>query len=168
MLVYAAASVGLAQLIKLIYNDVLILHEELVPILAAVLAVYLFKGLGSYVSDYLMTGVGQRVVKDIRDQLFRHIIDQSATFFARRTSGQLISRLTNDVAQVQRAVSDTTGDLVRESLTLVGFVAYIFWLDWSLALVCVVTAPLVIYPLTRLGQRVRSTTKRKARNSSSI
>ena len=69
-----------------------------------------------------MADVGQRVVMDVRNALFRHILDQSAAFFARRTTGQLMSRITNDVGQVQQAVSETLGDLLRESLALVGYV----------------------------------------------
>ena len=67
-----------------------------------------------------MADVGQRVVRDLRDQLFRHTLDQSAAFFARRTSGQLVSRITNDVNQVQSVVSETVADLIRESLAVVG------------------------------------------------
>ncbi len=87
----------------------------------AVLVIYLFKGLGSYFSTYLMTDVGQRVVRDLRNQLFRHILNQSAAFFSRRTSGQLMSGITNDVQQIQVAVSETVGDLLREGLAVLGF-----------------------------------------------
>ena len=65
-----------------------------------------------------MTDVGQRVVRDLRNLLFRHILGQSAAFFSLQTSGRLMSRITNDVAQVQRAVSETLGDLARESIAL--------------------------------------------------
>ncbi len=61
---------------------------------------------------------------------------------------------------MQLAVSETAPDLLRESLSLVGFAAYLFYLDWRLAIVCMTAAPLVVYPLVRLGQRVRRTTRR--------
>src|SRR5216684_681402 len=75
---------------------------------------YLLKGLGSYASSYLMADVGQRVVMDLRNALYRHILDQSASFFAHGATGRLLSRINNDVGQVQQAVSDTVGDLARE------------------------------------------------------
>ena len=81
---------------------------------SAILVAYLAKGLGAYFSAYLMTDIGQRVVRDLRDQLFRHILDQSAAFFSRWSTGPLMSRITNDVGQVQQAVSETVGDLLRE------------------------------------------------------
>jgi subfamily B ATP-binding cassette protein MsbA len=71
-----------------------------------------------------------------------------------------MSRVTNDVSQVQRAVSETIGDLTRESLALVGFAGLLFYYDARLAIVCLTGAPLVVYPLVRLGQRVRRTTRR--------
>jgi subfamily B ATP-binding cassette protein MsbA len=108
----------------------------------------------------MMTDVGQRVVRDIRDRLFRHILDQSAAFFSRKSTGQLMSRITNDVGQVQQAVSETIGDLLREGLSAIGFVVVMFWYEWRLALVTLVGAPLIVYPLVRLGQRVRRSTRR--------
>jgi subfamily B ATP-binding cassette protein MsbA len=161
MLVYAAASAGVAALIRPVIDRVLPgVRGSIIWWSWAILGAYFAKGLGAYFSTYLMTDIGQRVVRDIRDQLFRHILDQSAGFFSRRTSGQLMSRITNDVNQVQQAVSETLGDLLREGLSLVGFAALLFWLDYRLALVCVTSAPIVVYPLVRLGQRVRRTTRR--------
>jgi subfamily B ATP-binding cassette protein MsbA len=160
MVLYGAASAGLAALIQPIFDEVLPTRQHLLPITLAILGVYLVKGLGSYLSGFLMTDVGQRVVRDLRNVLFRHILGQSAAFFSQQTTGRLMSRITNDVGQVQRAVSETIGDLTRESLALVGFAAVLFYYDARLALVCLTGAPLVVYPLARLGQRVRRTTRR--------
>jgi subfamily B ATP-binding cassette protein MsbA len=169
MLLYAAATAGVAYLIMPIID------EGLQPTGAqarlpdagnllfwsgAVLVAYLAKGLGAYFSAYLMTDIGQRVVRDLRDQLFKHILDQSAAFFSRWSTGPLMSRITNDVNQVQQAVSETVGDLLREGLALFGYAALLFYWDAGLALVCVTGAPLVVYPLVRLGQRVRRSTRR--------
>lgn len=160
MLVYGTASASLAYLIKPIFDEVLPSGDRVGTIAAAIAGFYLLKGLGSYFSTYLMTDVGQRVVMDLRNDLFRHVLGQSAGFFVRRTSGRLLSRITNDVGQVQHVVSETVGDLVRESLALVGYAALLFWYDARLALVCMTGAPLIVYPLARLGQRVRRTTRR--------
>jgi ATP-binding cassette, subfamily B, bacterial MsbA len=160
MIVYGAASAGLVRQIQRILDAVLPRREELVPTIVTILALYFAKGLGAYISGYLMTDVGQRIVRDIRDRLFRHILGQSAAFFSVNTSGRLMSRITNDVAQVQRAVSETIGDLLRESFALLFFAGALFYYDARLALVCLTGAPLIVYPLVRLGQRVRRTTRR--------
>ncbi|MDP2319448.1 MAG: lipid A export permease/ATP-binding protein MsbA [Acidobacteriota bacterium] len=159
MIVYGAASAALAYLIKPIIDDVLTTQDNLASITAAILLVYLLKGLGSYFSTYLMEGLGHRVVMVVRNQLFRHLLDQSAAFFSRRTAGQLLSRISNDVGMVQRAVSETVGDLARESLTLVGCAGLLFYYDAKLALVCMTAAPLVVYPIVRLGKRVRTVSR---------
>ena len=160
MVVYAAGSAGLTLLVKPIFDSVLPKNEDLALIGLLILGTYLAKGIGSYVSSFLMTDVGQRVVRDLRNQLFRHTLDQSAAFFSRRTTGQLVSRITNDVNQVQSVVSETVADLIRESMALVGFAAAMFYYDWKLALVVTTAAPLVVYPLVRLGQRVRRVSRR--------
>jgi len=160
MLVYGVASVGVVRQIKPILNEVLPHGERLVSTIVLILVFYFLKGLGAYISGYLMTDIGQRVVRDIRDRLFRHILGQSAAFFSVNTSGRLMSRITGDVAQIQRAVSETLGDLLRESLALLFFAGTLFYYDARLALVSLTGAPLVIYPLVRLGQRVRRSTQR--------
>jgi len=160
MVLYAVGSAGLAYLIKPIFDSVLPKQQDVSRIAWAIVGVYLLKGVGSYVSSYLMADVGQRVVMDLRNALYRHILDQSAGFFAHGATGRLLSRINNDVGQVQLAVSETAGDLTRESLALVGYAALLLYYDARLTIVCLTGAPLIVYPLIRLGQRVRRTTRR--------
>ena len=160
MIIYAAGSAGLAYLIKPIFDSVLPNQERVAWTAWAIVAVYLLKGIGSYGSSYLMADVGQRVVRDLRNALYRHILNQSAGFFAHGATGRLLSRINNDVGQVQQAVSETAGDLARETLALAGYAALLFFYDARLTVVCLTGAPLIVYPLIRLGQRVRRTTRR--------
>jgi subfamily B ATP-binding cassette protein MsbA len=160
MLVYAVSSALVVYLIRPILDELLPNQQGLRTIAFSLVGLYFLKGLGSYFSGYLMEDVGQRVVMDLRDRLYGHILGQSASFFARNTVGQLLSRVSNDVGQVQRAVSETAGDLARESLALVGYAAILFWIDWRLAMVCFTGAPIIVYPLVRLGQRIRRTARR--------
>jgi subfamily B ATP-binding cassette protein MsbA len=160
MLLYAAGTAGLAVIIRPIIDKTLPSKENLALMAWSIIGIYLLKGIGSYVSSYLTTDVGQRVVMDLRNELYRHILGQSAGFFAQRTTGQLMSRINNDVGRVQQVVSETIADLVRESLTLIALAGWLFYLDARLTIVCMTGAPLIVYPLVRLGQRVRRTTRR--------
>jgi subfamily B ATP-binding cassette protein MsbA len=160
MLLYGAGTAALAWLIKPILDQTLTNQQRLTFTAWGLVGIYLIKGLGSYFSSYLMAGVGQRVVMDLRNDLYRHLLGQSAAFFAQRTTGQLMSRLNNDVSQVQQAVSETLGDLTRESLALVFFAALMVYYDVWLTIFCLISAPILVYPLVRLGQRVRRTTRR--------
>jgi subfamily B ATP-binding cassette protein MsbA len=158
-IVYGASQASLAYVIKYIVDDTLQAGGTVTGVVVAILALSVLKGAGSYISGVVMTDVGQRVVRDLRTQFFAHTLRQSAAFFSKRSVGQLLSRLTNDISQIQRAVSETVGDLLRESVTLVGFIGYLFILDWKLAIVCGTTAPLVVYPLSQFGRRVRRQTR---------
>jgi subfamily B ATP-binding cassette protein MsbA len=160
MVVYALASAAIAALIQPILDSVLPHRDNLALVAWGIVGLNLLKGAGSYASSYLMTDVGQRVVMDLRNALFHHTLGQSAGFFAQRSTGQLMSRITNDVSQVQQVVSETAGDLARETLALVGFAGLLFYYDAWLAIFCIISAPLIVYPLVRLGQRVRRTTRR--------
>jgi subfamily B ATP-binding cassette protein MsbA len=159
MVVYGAASAALAWLIKPIIDDVLRYQSSLGLVATGVLTAYFFKGVGAYFSSYLMDDLGHRVVMKLRNDLFRHLLAQSASFFARRTTGQLLSRINNDVGQVQRAVAETVGDLARESLALVGFAALLFYYDARLAILCMTAAPVAVYPLVKFGRRLRTVTR---------
>ena len=188
--IYAAASVGLVALIDPIFNDVLrpgdadrepsrfwaigaaLFGEAAVTALrdavgsqfgiiaVMILGFGLAKGVGSYFSAFLMDDVGQRLVRDLRNELFRHTLGQSAAFFARHSTGALLSRLMNDITRIQQVVTVTLGDLLRESITVVGLAVWLCLLDLRLALVALGCAPLVVFPLVRLGQRVRRNTYR--------
>jgi len=157
---YALASGGLAYLIQPIFDQLLPQGDQVGLICGAIIGLYVVKGAGAYFSVYLMADVGQRLVHDLRSQLFGHILGQSTAYFGQRTTGRLLSRITNDVSRVQQVVSETCGDLLRESLALVAFAALLLYHDSRLALVCMTGAPVVIYPLVRLGHRVRRTTRR--------
>ncbi|MFN2445168.1 MAG: ABC transporter ATP-binding protein [Vicinamibacterales bacterium] len=159
MLVYGGASAAIAFLIGPVIDRVLLNQTGLGMVAGGILLAYFVKGLGAYFSSYLMDDLGHRVVKRLRNDLFRHLLDQSAAFFSRRTTGQLLSRINNDVGQVQRAVAETVGDLAREALALVGYAALLIYLDAGLALLCMTGAPLAVYPLVRMGKRLRTVTR---------
>jgi subfamily B ATP-binding cassette protein MsbA len=160
MVIYAVASALVIYLIRPILDELLPNQQGLRTIAFSLIFLYFLKGVGSYFSGYLMEDVGQRVVMDVRDQLYGHILGQSASFFGRNAVGQLLSRVSNDVGQVQRAVSETAGDLARETLALIGYAVILFYIDPRLALVCLTGAPILLYPLVRLGQRIRRTARR--------
>ena len=160
MVIYAVASALVIYLIRPILDELLPNQQGLRTIAFSLIGLYFIKGVGSYFSGYLMEDVGQHVVMDVRDQLYGHILGQSVSFFGRNAVGQLLSRVSNDVGQLQRAISETAGDLARETLALVGYAVILFYIDPRLALVCLTGAPIVVYPLVRLGHRIRRTARR--------
>ena len=97
MLLYGAASAALAWLVKPILDQVLPARESLTFVGTAIIVAYVAKGIGAFFSSYWMDDLGHRVVTALRTDLFEHVLGQSAAFFARRSTGQLLSRVSNDV-----------------------------------------------------------------------
>jgi subfamily B ATP-binding cassette protein MsbA len=158
MVGFAVSSAGLAYLIKPVFDDVLIQQVRLKQVALTIVALYLAKGVFSYFSTYLMSLVGQRTVMDLRNRLYRHILGQSISFFSRKSTGTLMSHVTTDVEKIQQAVSEAVGDLLMQSFALVGYAVLLVYYDWKLATLCLVSAPLALFPLVRLGRSLRRTT----------
>ena len=157
MIGFAISSAGLAYLIKPIFDDVLIQQVNLEGVALAIIVLYVAKGLFSYFSTYLMSYVGQRTVMDLRNRLYRHMLRQSVDFFSAKSTGTLMSHITTDVERIQQSVSQAVGDLMMQGFAVLGYAALLFYYDWGLAALSLLGAPLVIYPLVRLGRRLRKT-----------
>jgi subfamily B ATP-binding cassette protein MsbA len=157
MIGFAVCSAGLAYLIKPIFDEVLIQQVHLKQVALAIIGLYLAKGVFSYFSSYLMSYVGQRTVMDLRNRLYQHMLRQSVDFFSAKPTGTLMSHITTDVEKIQQAVSDSVGALLMQSFAVLGYAALLFYYDWQLAALCLLSAPLVVYPLVRLGRRLRRT-----------
>jgi subfamily B ATP-binding cassette protein MsbA len=102
-----------------------------------------------------MRSIGYKIGKKLRDDLFGHIIYQSSDFFDYKSTGDLMSRLTNDVDRIQVAVAGSMGDLIREMFILLALLVYIFITDWRLALISFVIAPVAVIPLALFSRQLK-------------
>jgi subfamily B ATP-binding cassette protein MsbA len=154
---FAAATAATAYLMKPVVDDVFVRKDRqmlvLLPLL--IVALYVVKGLFAYGQAVLMAGVGQRAVTDIRNRLYAHLMAQTAAFFARAQTGVLMSRVTNDVALVQAAVTDAFASVVRDGLGIVGLVAVAVYLDPGLAGLAALVFPFAVWAIVRFGRRLR-------------
>jgi ATP-binding cassette, subfamily B, bacterial MsbA len=157
MAIAAGATAGLAQLMEPVLDRVFIDKDEsiLVMITLAVLVIALVKGLVTYFEGVLMGYVGQRIIADLQTRLFAHLIHFDLAFFHDAGSGRLISRFTNDINAMRNAVSQVLTGLIKDALTLIFLVAVMFEKDWKLALIAFVVFPTAIYPIVRIGRRMR-------------
>jgi subfamily B ATP-binding cassette protein MsbA len=115
----------------------------------------LAKGVAEYFSSYFMSHIGQSVIADVRSSLYDHITRQAAPFFSKHPTNELTAHLMSDAAVVERAVSDTLRDLLRESVSLVVYLALLFWFNWGLASVLLLLGPPVAYLVTNFSGRLR-------------
>lgn len=146
-----------AWLVRFVLDDVFIKKDTFMLMIlpATIFVISLLKGLFSYGQGYLMRYVGNRVVTDIRQDLFHHIILLPVGYHAKNATGKLMSRVINDVAMMQNAVSTVVRDLFQQSLTLLALAGVIFYQNWRLACVAVLVMPLTAYPLIQLGKKLR-------------
>jgi subfamily B ATP-binding cassette protein MsbA len=160
---YGAAGALLAYTVKPIFDQVLIEGVNTGRVAAAILLLYLAKGICGYASTALVASVGQRAVTDLRNALYEHVLNQSFAFLSRQSTGALMSHFTADVEKIQHAVSELLGDLLKEGLAVIGLMAVLFYQDWRLALVAVFGMPVALVPLVRLSRRVRSSNETSLR-----
>ncbi|MEW5961560.1 MAG: ABC transporter ATP-binding protein, partial [Chloroflexota bacterium] len=109
----------------------------------------------SFVNRYNLAFVGERVVADLRQELYRHLLNLSLRFFADRRTGEILSRLSNDVTTLQASVTDNLITLLQQSLSLVGGVIFLFWLDWRLTSLILLGIPIVTLTMVYLGRKIR-------------
>jgi subfamily B ATP-binding cassette protein MsbA len=162
MLFVSAFNGAAAFLVKPVLDDIFIRKDAsrltLIPLV--VIAVYVLKGLFDFGQNYLMGGTGQRVVRDIRDQLYGHMQTLSQSFFMRNPTGVLISRVQNDVGLMQGAITEATTGLVKDVCSVVFLVGVIVYRDPRLSVVALVLFPLAFFPIYKFGRKIRRTSVR--------
>jgi len=161
MLAVAIGTAGTAQLIKPILDDVFINKDmdmlTLMPFL--LIAVFTLKGIGGYIQTYYTSYIGQDVVRKLRDKLVSHLTHLDMEFFKTMHSGEILSRVTNDITRIQVVVANIIPDLIRESLTILALTGYVIYESPKLALYFLIIMPLAIFPLTRLAKKMRKYSK---------
>lgn len=113
------------------------------------------RGIFSYLNSYCLAWVSLRVLRDIRTQLFSHLMSQSLGFFNRSKAGKLISRVMNDTRMAQNALTSISGDIVQGPIAVITGVAVLVKLDWMFSLTTLLLFPICIIPVVFFGKKVR-------------
>lgn len=121
------------------------------------ICIFLLRSLADFVSGYTFNRISLGVTNDIRNDLYDSVLMQSSRFHARHPSGELISRIVNDVGMMQTAVSMRVVDLVQQGITLLTLIALLFSMHQRLALICLVVFPFLLFPIVRFGSGMRRT-----------
>ena len=160
MAVMATATALTAWLMKPVVNDVFFAENSdmLWIIGGAVMAAFVIKGLANYAQATLMAYVGLHIVADNQNRLYAHLSRLDLSFFHRNPTGKLISRFTYDINLMRGAVSNVLTSLGKDLLSVVGLVTVMFIQDWPLAAISLFAFPLAVFPIVRLGRRVRAVT----------
>jgi len=125
--------------------------------ISILLIVFTFaKGIAEYLSTYLMARIGQSAVLKLRQDLYSHLLAQSATFFERHRTNYLVSRLVSSAAAIETAVTSTIRDMLRESFTLIAFLSASFYYSWRMTLGSLAIAPIIAVLTARFGTALRN------------
>jgi len=129
-------------------------------IAAAILGVFALKGLCDFFGNYLVNYTGLAGVRDLRNHVYRVVLNQSPAFFQKLHTGRLISSLVSDIDKIQTALSHILADLLRQTFIVVALLWVLLQTDWKLAVISLAVLPAVLIPTSRLGRRIRRTTRR--------
>lgn len=161
-LLVSGADVTMARLVKPLVDEVLSGKARdlvnLVPVF--IVGIAFVKGLGRFVQEYFIKTAGQMVVQDIRKDLYGHSLSLSMGYYSRSSTGNVMSRILNDVGTLQSASADVLVDGTRESLTLVGLTTLAFYTDWRLATLAFLVLPLTVIPMVFLGRKIKQNMRR--------
>jgi len=129
--------------------QVLYLLMIVVPIAIVIRAVF------EFLQSYIMGDIGQKVIRDVRDQIYEKLQGLSLDYFVKKRSGELISRITNDVKLIENATSYAFTDLVYQTFQVACYTVLSFFINWKLALVSLVILPAVALPIVLVGKILR-------------
>ena len=157
MLLATSASLYVPWIVRDVIDGVLVNKDILLlnAITAGIVVVFALRGFFVYGQNYLMAYVSQKIVIDLRESLFRHFQRLSVSYFDRSRTGKVLSYMTNDVGALQGALAQNVIELSTESLTLIGSLVAMFYLHWQLALLTLITVPLVAQAMKLFGAKLR-------------
>lgn len=154
----AAINLALLRLAGNLWDVITVQHDagRMTELIGLFLGLVVLQGLCSMGHSYLTAWVSQHIVADFRRHLFAHLQTLSVSFFARRRTGELLSRLMNDVTIIQSVVTETPIDTAKQLVTFVGGIAFLLAMNWRLCLLILVLLPLLVLVAKFFGRRLKS------------
>lgn len=146
-----------AYMVKPLLDEVFFNKNErlitLLPLL--LLLVFFVKGVFYFIYSYLLEKIGQSVIRDLRNRIYSHLHRMSLSFFHQHSTGELISRIVNDVSMLQSSVSHALIRMLRDFFSVIGLIGVIFYMDWRLAIVSMLFIPMATVPIVVFGKKFR-------------
>ena len=154
----AAINLALLRLAGSLWDIITVQHDQsrMTDMITVFLGLVILQGLCSMGHSYLTAWISQRIIADFRRHLFAHLHTLSVSFFARRRTGELLSRLMNDVTVIQSVVTETPIDSAKQLVTFVGGITFLLTMNWRLCLLILVLLPLLVLVAKFFGRRLKS------------
>jgi subfamily B ATP-binding cassette protein MsbA len=165
-----SATAATAYIMKPLMDNMFIKKEArmlyIIPLL--LIGIYIIKSAGRYIQAVFNTYIGLHIVSKIREELLTKMVYMDMQFLYANRSGELISRITNDINRIQYFVSSMMPELVRESLTVISLIGYVIYLNATLAFWALVVMPIVIFPLIQITKRLKRLAHRSQEKNADI
>ena len=157
MVLYAAVDTGFAVLVKKFLDGAFVERDPrmLVYVPAGIIVLFLVRGIGDYLSVYAPGWVGRQVIKAIRGDVFARYLHLPVSYFDRNGVAQLLSRLTYNIELVAEAATNAVTFIIRDTLTIIGLIGYLLYLNWKLTLFALAVAPLIVGLIRATSQLFR-------------
>jgi len=169
-LIVSALSGSLAWMVKPIMDDIFVKKDSflLMMIPFVVFVIFLIKGIFLMINGYLIGSVNQKMVMNLRNRVFSHILNLPVGYFGKSSSGELISKVVNDITLLNGLVSLTIKDLLIESTTALALIAVALWRRWDITVISIIALPAAFYTVGKLGKKIRQITRRSQEKISHI
>lgn len=157
LIVTAALSLSMGQGIRLMVDQGFSAQSQqgLAEALSLFGVIIFFMSIGAYFRFYMVSWIGERVVADIRTQLYRHLVSLTPSFFEDNLAGEIQSRVTTDTTILQTVIGSSFSMALRHSLTFVGGLILMFISNPKLTLIVLLVVPLIVFPLIFIGRKVK-------------
>ncbi len=130
---------------------------RMVPVV--IILIFLVRGVATFIGTYAIGWVGNKLVMDLRDEMFRKLLSLPTRYYDDHATGSLISKLTFDVTQVTSAATTVVTISVRDSIVMVGLLGWLFYLNWKLTLLTLLMAPVIAFIIGTLSKRMRNSSR---------
>jgi subfamily B ATP-binding cassette protein MsbA len=154
----AAINLALLRLAGTLWDVITVQHDRsrMTDMITVFLGLVVLQGFCSMGHSYLTAWISQRIIADFRRHLFAHLHTLSVSFFSRRRTGELLSRLMNDVTVIQSVVTETPIDSAKQLVTFVGGITFLLMMNWRLCILILILLPLLVLVAKVFGRRLKS------------
>ena len=159
--IFGAMDASFAYFIEPILRKIFVSKDMVVFSILPVIIVILFliRGICKFLNEYFMRTAGELAIQDIRKEIYNKSLFLGLRFFGRHKTGSLMSRVMNDVAQMQNGIGGIISGIFRDGLGVVGLLAVIFYRNWQLAIISFMVIPATIYPSQLIGKKIKQASR---------
>lgn len=170
VILVALGTSGTAYIVKPMLDKIFINKDEtmlfIIPFI--VIALYTAKAIGKFLEVYYISYIGQDIIKEVRNKLLKHILSLDLAYFNSNHSGELISRITNDINRIQSAISNQIASIIQEILIIISLIGVVVYQNAELAFYGLIVLPATLYPLSRMAKRMKKLSFRSQEKNSDI